>query len=121
MCGRRWYENQDDGTRDIGNQMTTMSIVQANLIKNVPPLADHKSGTSTGDASAGNGNRKPTADDILATRKISTGDKVGAWIITTLMILVTMGWVAFLLSDTDHWDWIHLAYDGSTSHHWYGR
>jgi mannan endo-1,6-alpha-mannosidase len=121
VCGRKWYETQDDGTRDIGNQMTALSIVQANLIKNVPSLADHKTGTSTGDASAGNGNRKPTADDILATRKITTGDKVGAWIITTLMVFVTMGWVAFLLSDADHWDWIHLAYDGGTSHQWYGR
>jgi hypothetical protein len=121
VCGRRWYATQDDGTRDIGNQMTALGIVQANLIKNVPPLADLKTGTSSGDASAGNGNKQPTADDILATRKMSTGDAVGAWLITAIMVLVTMGWVTFLLSDRDNWDWLHMAYDGSTPHQWYGR
>src|ERR1700761_987510 len=40
VCGRKWYEPQDDGTRDIGNQMTAMSVVQANLIQKVPPPAD---------------------------------------------------------------------------------
>lgn len=121
VCGRQWYINQDDGTRDIGNQMTAMSVVQSNLIKNVPPPADHRTGSSTGDASAGNGNKQPTADDILATRKLETGDIVGAWLITAIMVLVTVGWVAFLLSDRDNWDWMHRSYEGSSSHHWYGR
>jgi mannan endo-1,6-alpha-mannosidase len=121
VCGRKWYVPQDDGTRDIGNQMTAMAIVQANLIKTAPPLANHQTGTSTGNAGAGNGNHQPTADDILATRPLTTADRVGGWLLTAIMILVTLVWVIFLLFDRDNWDWMDSAYNGSASHRWYGR
>jgi mannan endo-1,6-alpha-mannosidase len=121
VCGRKWYVATDDGTRDIGNQMTAMAVVQANLIKSAPPLANHQTGTSTGNAGAGNGERLPTADDILATRPLTTGDRVGGWLVTGIMVLVTMGWVTFLLSDQDNWDWLHSSYGSSRSHRWYGR
>jgi mannan endo-1,6-alpha-mannosidase len=124
VCGRKWYVPTDDGTRDIGNQMTAMAVVQANLIKSAPPLADHRTGMSVGNAGAGNGNRQPTADDILASRKLTMADKIGGWFITALMIVATIAWVAFLLSDGSGWDWRPSAYEGSFQSRvdrWYGR
>lgn len=53
-CGRNWFEYRDDGTRDVGNQMTALSIIQSNLIFQSKGLADIKSGDSLSDPNAGN-------------------------------------------------------------------
>lgn len=99
-CGRKWYAESDDGTRDVGNQMTAMSIVQANLIQRTTAPVDYKSGNSTGDASAGNGASTPlTNAQILATRKMTTADKVGAWIVTAIMLIIAVGWAVFILAE----------------------
>jgi hypothetical protein len=121
VCGRKWYVPQDDGTRDLGNQMTAMAVVQANLIKNAPPLANHQTGTSTGNAGAGNGEHQPTSDEILASRPLTMADTIGGWLITAIMIVTTTGWVIFLLFDQHSWDSMFSAYNGSFSQRWYGR
>jgi hypothetical protein len=99
-CGRKWYAPSDDGERDVGNQMTTMSIVQANLISFVSGPADSDTGTSKGDASAGNGEpSKPTRDEILATRRITSADRAGAWIVTLIVLGATFAFLGLLLVD----------------------
>lgn len=92
VCGRKWWEDKDDGTRDVGNQMSAMSIVQANLVTKVPGIADRTTGTSVGNPGAGGGDTpQPNVND-LAIRQYGTAEKVGAWLITgfaTLVVLVT--------------------------------
>jgi mannan endo-1,6-alpha-mannosidase len=102
VCGRRWYADKDDGTRDIGNQMTAMSIVQSNLITQVPPPVDVKTGTSIGNAAAG-GTAPPevTADDILKTRPMTAGERAGAWTVTAVLFVVLTGAGGFMISDNE--------------------
>lgn len=123
VCGRRWYEPQDDGTRDIGNQMTAMSVVQANLALKLPGPADHKTGTSAGNAGAGgSAERPPTADEILATRPFTTGDKVGGWLITVVLLAIAGACGAFILSPDDDLGYMVNWYTNSaTQQTWYGN
>jgi mannan endo-1,6-alpha-mannosidase len=98
VCGRRWYRD-DNEAPDIGHQMTVMSVVQSNLIQHVPALADLKSGTSVGNAGGGGSIEKPpTAEEILATRAMSTGEKAGAWIMTSVVCIAIAGGASFLIA-----------------------
>lgn len=123
VCGRRWFESQDDGTRDIGNQMTAMSVVQANLAIKLPGPADHKTGTSAGNAGAGGeGERTPTADDILATRPFTIGDKIGGWLLTLLFVAVAGACGTFILLPDDNMAYMVDWYtNGATQQTWYGH
>jgi mannan endo-1,6-alpha-mannosidase len=100
QCGRKWNIGNDDGERDIGNQMTAMSIVQANLVLKSPPLADLGNGNSASDPSAGGDSKKGPIDRV-ATRKMTTGDKAGAWILTVLALLGSLVGLFALVFDTD--------------------
>jgi mannan endo-1,6-alpha-mannosidase len=101
QCGRVWYENKDDGLRDVGNQMTALSIVQSNLVMQSRGLADIKTGDSKSDPGAGHGGIGEPLDRIY-TRKITTVDRAGAWLITSLALLVgVVGAFALLFEDTD--------------------
>lgn len=123
VCGRRWYEPKDDGTRDIGNQMTAMSVVQANLALKRPGPADHNSGTSTGNAGAGGASeRKPSSEEVLATRPYSAGDKVGGWMLTVAFVGIASVLGLFILSPDD--DLGHMVgwYTNSAAQQtWYGQ
>ena len=105
--------------------MTAMSIVQATLIQSVTGLADSGTGTSKGDASAGNGETRPlTSAEILATRHITTADRAGAWIVTIIMIAATIAFLVILLVDDVPVDKLRLKglipklHSGRT---WHGR
>lgn len=123
VCGRRWYQPKDDGTRDIGNQMTAMSIMQSNLALKRPGPADHKTGTSAGNAGAGGaGERKPTAADILATRRYTISDKIGGWLLTVVFLAVAGVLGLFILSpDDDLGHMVNWYTNGATQQTWYGR
>jgi mannan endo-1,6-alpha-mannosidase len=104
-CGRKWNLGKDDGERDIGNQMTALGIVQANLVLKSPGLADIRTGNSKSDPNAGTG-LKPSPQSVEATRKINTGDKAGAWILTVFFLLSSIvGVFALLLDGEDFRDY----------------
>jgi mannan endo-1,6-alpha-mannosidase len=99
VCGRKWWEDTDDGTRDVGNQMCAMSIVQANLVSKVPGIADVSTGTSVGNPGAGGGSRPVNQVNELADRQYGIGEKVGAWLITVFVTLVVLGIGVILCTD----------------------
>ncbi|KAA8628097.1 hypothetical protein SMACR_05476 [Sordaria macrospora] len=88
MCGLKWTEHGKwDGTTGVGQQMAAMEIVLANMIQRVAaPVTNHTGGTSMGDPGAGGGDVGRT-DPFSNGPPISTADRVGAWIITAVMIL----------------------------------
>jgi mannan endo-1,6-alpha-mannosidase len=100
-CGRKWYESKDDGTRDIGNQMSAMSVVQSNLVLHVAGPADGSTGTSIGNPAAGGLDRPTTNDEIIATRPVTTGDKAGGWLLTIVLITFLTGGAGFLCSSDE--------------------
>jgi mannan endo-1,6-alpha-mannosidase len=98
-CGRTWYENKDDGQRDVGNQMTALSIVQSNLIAQARSLEDIKTGDSVSDPGLGGGKELRKINPIY-TRKITQADKAGAWILTLLcMGVAIVGALAMLFEN----------------------
>jgi mannan endo-1,6-alpha-mannosidase len=97
-CGLKWNTGSDDGQRDIGHQMTAQAIMQANLIPQAPKLADIKTGNSASNPNAGL-DPGTASTNYEAIRPQTTGDRVGAWILTVLAILVTVGGGLLLLID----------------------
>ncbi|KAI9870148.1 MAG: hydrolase 76 protein [Pleopsidium flavum] len=85
-CGRRWTQPNWDEKYGVGEQMSALSVIQANLIsKVVAPVTTDTGGTSK---------TKPSASDQSLPRAIQTSDKVGASIVTALLLvsLLVTGW-----------------------------
>ncbi|KAL6716978.1 hypothetical protein ACLMJK_004891 [Lecanora helva] len=84
-CGRQWYSNKWDGKSGVGEEMSALSVIQANLISKVgPPKTAKSGGTSKGDPSAGSGGDNPVVvHDPSANMKITAGDRAGADIYET--------------------------------------
>ena len=100
-CGRFWYQKQFDGKLGVGEEMSALSIIQNQLISKVdPPVTAKQGGTSKGDPSAGSqGDNPVAAADPNANKKITTGDKAGAGILTALVLASLVGgtaWISFL-------------------------
>ena len=100
-CGRQWYSSTWDGKSGVGEQMSALSIMQANLISKVaPPLTAKSGGTSKSDPTAGSGGDNPVVkNDPSANMKITAGDRAGAAILTALVLGGLVGmvvWISFL-------------------------
>lgn len=103
MCGLKWTEHGKwDGTTGVGQQMAAMELVLANMIQHVTaPVTNHTGGTSTGDPGAGGSDVGRTDPFSIADPypPITTADRVGAWIITAIMILGLVGGCAMMVLD----------------------
>ncbi|KAF1808758.1 mannan endo-1,6-alpha-mannosidase DCW1 precursor [Eremomyces bilateralis CBS 781.70] len=88
-CGLRWTAGAAyDGEAGVGEQMSALEVIQANLIDKVDgPVTANNGGTSKGDAGAG-------AEEVVNPRTynvITTGDKVGAGFLTTILLAGLLG------------------------------
>lgn len=100
-CGRTWHSATWDGKTGVGEQMSALSIIQANLISKVAgPVSAAKGGTSKGDPSAGTKGDNPNQIlDPSMTSTITTGDEAGAGILTALVLGSLLGcvwWISFV-------------------------
>ena len=100
-CGRAWYSKQWDNKQGVGEEMSAMSVIQANLISKVAgPVTANKGGTSKGDPTAGSGGDNPVVvHDPSSNMKITAGDRAGAGILTALVLGSLVGmvvWICFL-------------------------
>lgn len=97
-CGRSWNTATWDGKVGVGEQMSALSIIQANLISKVPaPVTAAKGGTSVGNPEAGTGEDAVQRDPLL-TKKITMADRAGAGILTALVLGGLLGstwWISF--------------------------
>ena len=84
-CGLRWTQRaQYDGAAGVGEQMSALEVIQSNLISKVAgPVTNATGGTSKGDYNAGTGG----SDNPFAFDSITTGDKAGAGILTTAVLV----------------------------------
>ena len=96
-CGRQWYSSTWDGKYGVGEQMSALSVIQANLITKVgPPVTQDSGGTSKGNPSAGSTGDNPSQGMNLPssdTRKITAGDRAGASILTAVVLSGLVGGV----------------------------
>lgn len=94
-CGLRWTEAEYDDKTGVGEQMSATEIFQVNLLDQVGgPLTKDKGGISKGDPSAGTG----TQSSAKEFSTITTGDKVGAGFVTTVIICCMFGGVWWMVS-----------------------
>ena len=86
-CGRNWNSGQWDGFNGVGEQMSALAAVQANLIdKARKPVTADAGGTSKGDPNAGSGKNTE-----VKYQTITLGSKVGAGILTSVVLAVMFG------------------------------
>ncbi|OCK85630.1 glycoside hydrolase family 76 protein [Lepidopterella palustris CBS 459.81] len=96
-CGSRWFQSTSDGNTGVGQEMSALSVIAANLIGEVTaPYSAVTGGTSKGNPSAGTGGG--ATQNPLVGSPITTGDKAGAGIITTLVLVTILGGGWFMVS-----------------------
>ena len=100
MCGLKWTDNgKYDGSTGVGQQMSAMEIVLANMVTDsAPPVTNSTGGTSQGDPSAG-GSDVGRTDPLSSFPPITTGDRAGAWILTLVVIAALVAGCIFVLLD----------------------
>jgi len=93
QCGMKWTKSTFDGEVGVGEQMSVLEVLQSNLAPYIPgPLSAATGGTSQGDPSAGSNSKKP-----VTLNAITGGDKAGAGILTTILLIAMIGgswWMA---------------------------
>ncbi|KAK7425853.1 hypothetical protein QQZ08_007703 [Neonectria magnoliae] len=96
MCGMIWNKDKYDGTTGVGQQMSSLEVTLSCIVEERgAPLTSDNGGTSKGDAGAGSEDIGRTEPD-RHWKKISAGDRVGAAILTALIVGVFisgLGWV----------------------------
>ena len=98
MCGQKWTQGaQWDGTQGVGQQMSALEVIQANLIQQVQgPVTNSTGGTSKGNAGAGGGSS--STNPTLPTSPIETADRAGAGIITALLAIWVIGGIWWMIA-----------------------
>ncbi|RDL37674.1 Mannan endo-1,6-alpha-mannosidase [Venustampulla echinocandica] len=90
-CGLSWSKGTVwDGTKGVGQQMGAMSAIFVNLLDHVyvpPPVTNSTGGTSVGNNNAGS----QSVADPEALKPATQGDKVGAGILTTIVLVGATG------------------------------
>ncbi|KAI5286444.1 hydrolase 76 protein [Ascosphaera aggregata] len=86
MCGLKWTTGAWDGYDGVGEQMSALEVIQANLLKlKEGPYTLSTGATSTGDPSAGldAGGKKPPLVDF---RRITPADSAGVAVLTAGLV-----------------------------------
>jgi mannan endo-1,6-alpha-mannosidase len=97
-CGYHWAWNNGtyDGSTGVGQQMSALSVVQSLLIPKGKVLVTNSTGgTSTGNVNAGQGSNGGSA---MVITPATMGDRAGAGILTTIVLVVMLGGVGFMVS-----------------------
>lgn len=96
MCGQKWYTGQFDGSTGVGEQMSALEVVQSNLISYVDgPVTNTIGGMSPGNPFAGQGGDPDPASN---PQRITTGDRVGAGFLTTLIVVGVVGGAVWMVA-----------------------
>ncbi|KAL4785300.1 glycosyl hydrolase family 76-domain-containing protein [Aspergillus varians] len=90
LCGARWYQNTWDGIQGLEVQQAALGGITANLML----LSDARAQTIDSNPDAKEEFLDTNDDGSDPLRNISTGDRVGSWILTVLWGsgIVAAGW-----------------------------
>jgi len=104
----KWTQTAWDGSYGVGQQMSALSAVGANMLRVgglKAPFTRDTGGESVGDPNAGSnadgsggGGSGDGVDSHILTDPITGGDKAGAGILTALVVAFTLGGGWFLVS-----------------------
>lgn len=100
-CGSHWVDGSTwDNSNGVGQQMAGLAAVFYSQVKNFNvsgPVTTVSGGTSTGDASAGTTTTDTSSTTALSA--ITTSDRVGAGIVTTLILAAVLCASFFMIRD----------------------
>ncbi|KFY31811.1 hypothetical protein V493_00774 [Pseudogymnoascus sp. VKM F-4281 (FW-2241)] len=96
VCGLSWSKKEQyDGTKGVGQQMAAMEVIQSLLIKQARNIVSSTTGgTSQGDPDAG----RNEVDHTKITPATTAG-KVGAGILTVVVVGLVVGMFGFMAID----------------------
>jgi mannan endo-1,6-alpha-mannosidase len=100
-CGIAWVLQKNVGTTGMEEDLSALGVFSANLFtftNNRVPLSSSTGGKSKSDPGAGTSD--PSADPKFATpRRITTADRVGAGILTAIIVSTILGTTIFMFRD----------------------
>lgn len=99
-CGFKWTMTNWDGTNGAGQEMNALNaIISTGVLKgqNMPPVTNSSGGTSSGNVNAGNLGTTSTPPE--KGFHITKADRVGAGIITTIVLLMAVGSMWWMIVD----------------------
>ncbi|SCU83765.1 LAMI_0C04566g1_1 [Lachancea mirantina] len=95
-CGLNWQIGKNDGMYGLGEQACALEVIQMLLVHDRPaPYSASTGGTSVGDASAGL--NTSTTNVLESTLTITHKDKVGAAILTAVVLAILVGGAVWML------------------------
>ncbi|SCU82326.1 LANO_0B05842g1_1 [Lachancea nothofagi CBS 11611] len=95
-CGTNWQLGSNDGQYGLGEQACALEVMQSLLIHQRPaPYSANDGGSSVGDSNAGL--NKSTTNVLHSDLTITHKDKVGAAIITAVVIAVIVGGAVWMM------------------------
>lgn len=97
-CGLRWRRGAEyDGSTGVGEQMAALEVFQGQLVDYVENrVTASTGGISKGDPNAGGDTSDEDAVGI-APGHIGVGDRVGAGILTAIVVILAAGGVYFMV------------------------
>lgn len=104
VCGMEWNSTTWDNTYGVGQQMSALAVIGAQMLSINPSLATpytaDTGGTSKSDPSAGTGTSSSGSlgQSAVYTRTITTADKAGAGITTAIVLCFLIGGPIWMLS-----------------------
>ena len=82
----------------VGQQMSALEVIQANLIDLVPvPVTNKTGGTSQGNVAAGGG-LGGSSNPALSQNPITGRDRAGAGVLTTIVLISVIGGAWWMIS-----------------------
>ncbi|KKK12175.1 hypothetical protein ARAM_006521 [Aspergillus rambellii] len=95
-CGVRWYESKWDNWVGMEEQIIATNLLSSVLVSEEmkAPLTSSTGGNSTSNPSAGSGDKTM---DKGTVKKITTGDKAGAAILTIVFVIFWGGMVTWMV------------------------
>jgi mannan endo-1,6-alpha-mannosidase len=97
QCGQRWSTGMFDGSLGVGEQMSVLEVVQANLIDGAPGWVSAVQGTGTSVGNAGAGGDDRRGPNGLVITLPTTADRVGAGILTAFTLAGVIAGSAFMI------------------------
>jgi mannan endo-1,6-alpha-mannosidase len=99
-CGRQWSMNSTwDGTSGPGQQLSALEVLISTIVKSQPaPLTNSTGGTSASDPTAGFNSSSVEPGSIVTPT--TNKDRVGAWILTAIIVASTAVVCYFMASTT---------------------
>lgn len=94
-CGMKWIpQGKFDESFGVGEQMSALSALSYVLVDNAsPPVTNTSGGTSAGDPGAGANDE----DKLKMFGPVTTGDRIGAGFLTTLILAGIIGGTTFVV------------------------